>query len=413
MLKYYYRYKKLVLLFVAGACSSVFQWITISVMTKVFSTETVGIYSGAVAVITPIVTFADLSFRSMQVTDTEGRFKIGDVFIVKKVTALLGSIIIMICFLLKGYSKGTLFIACAILISKIVHMFSDAAYGKLIRCGAVEKYALSVAMVYFLSSLFFSVTAVLSKSIYLSIALYTIPFILVLIFYDIRNVGGAKKLCQYSNDPSTYKYIVKMCLPLAIVQTINTLYDSIPKLFIEGSFGKGELGIFSATSYMSLAGGIVVTAITTAYATELAQMIKRSEKKKYVKTIGIEAGVIAAFCLILILALNLWGRPLVSFLYTAEYAEHTDVLIMLVVAMSFNFISRVMGTACTAARLNKQQLYVAITCVLFLFVTSMFFIPRYGMPVAAVLMSLTYILKSILLLGVFIRKTKKDTVRVA
>lgn len=64
---------------------------------------------------------------------------------------------------------------------------------------------------------------------------------------------------------------------LAIVQTINTLYDSIPKLILEKYYGNTELGVFSAIAYISLAGGLVVTAITTGYATELALLLKKNK----------------------------------------------------------------------------------------------------------------------------------------
>lgn len=392
--------QKVLHLLIAGGSSSLFQWLTICAMTKVFGVEIVGIYSGAAAIITPIVTFANLSLRAMQVTDVDGLFNINNVFAVKKFTATIATIFSILLLLLNdSFVLAFFVIQIFVLSSKIANMMSDVAYGYLIRYSELIKYTISIVLISGGSSLLFTVSGVLIRNVYLSMALYLVPYIAVFIMYDLPNVGGRKtwKTCVTKGD---FINIIKLCLPLAVVQTINTLYDSIPKLFLESNFGNIELGVFSAISYVSLAGGLVVTAISTGYATDLAILIKKEKYRLVFFVLFKEIVAVAFVCAVFFLLFAVWGEPIITLLYTAEFVDYMDIILILIVAMSLNFISRLFGTACTAAHYNNSQMITAIVCVCVLAILSLILIPQYGIYAAAIVECCAYGLKIIILIAI-------------
>lgn len=393
--------EKIFLLLVAGGCSSLFQWLFICVMTKIFDVEIVGIYSGAAAIITPIITFANLSLRSMQVTDVVGLFNIKNVFAVKKIAVLFSGIICCIIFSMRDdpFFIGVFSLQLLVLSFKLVNMLSDGAYGYLIRNSMTIKYTISIVVIHIASFLLFLIGAVVSQNIYISMVLYVVPYIVVFIGYDLKNVGG-KAVWNYRISQKDFIHIFRLCLPLAIVQTVNTLYDSIPKLVLEANYGNSELGVFSAISYVSLTGGLVVTAITTGYATELAILLKREHYRSFFAVVIKEILVVCLVCVLFLLIFAIWGEPILTLLYSELFAKYIEVVLVLIIAMSLNFISRVLGTACTAAQFNNNQLVTASICVGSLAILSYLFIPKYGIMAAAIVECGAYLLKIIILSGV-------------
>lgn len=402
MMRLFKKNEKVILLLIAGGSSSLFQWLLICAMTKIFGVETVGVYSGAAAIITPIVTFANLSLRAMQVTDVDGFFNINNVFAVKKVTAILASVLsIVILIVRNSFVLGFFIIQAFVLSSKIANMMSDAAYGYLIRYSKLIKYTVSIVLISAGSLILFTLTGLVFRNVYISMAFYTIPYVFVFLIYDLPNVGGVKAWkAQLSKDD--FISIARLCLPLAIVQTINTLYDSVPKLVLESNFGNSELGIFSAIAYVSLAGGLVVTAISTGYATELALLIKKERYRVYFFVVLKEVAAVSVVCAVFYSVFVIWGAPIISLLYTAEFVNYMDVILLLIIAMSLNFISRIFGTACTAAHYNNNQLATALICVSVLSILSVLLIPRYGIQAAAIIECCAYGLKIVILIGVLI-----------
>lgn len=393
--------QKVLLLLIAGGCSSLFQWLFICTMTKMFDVAIVGIYSGAAAIITPIVTFANMSLRSMQVTDVNGLFDIKNAFAIKKIALLFAGIICCVIFGIKDepFLIGVYSLQLLILSFKLVNMLSDGAYGYLIRNGMTLKYTISITVIHIGSFVLFLIGALFSHDIHISMILYALPYFIVFITYDLKNVGG-KEVWKHRISKTDFKAIIHLCLPLAIVQTINTLYDSIPKLVLEANYGNSELGVFSAITYVSLTGGLVVTAITTGYATELAVLLKKERYRNFFIVVIKEILAVCIVCISFIALFAIWGEPILTLLYSRVFIKYKRVVLVLIIAMSLNFISRVLGTACTAAQYNNNQLVTAAVCVGFLAVLSFAFIPKYGIMAAAIVECGAYLLKILILSGV-------------
>jgi O-antigen/teichoic acid export membrane protein len=80
----------------------------------------------------------------------------------------------------------------------------------------------------------------------------------------------------------------------------------------------------------------------------------------------------------------LFGSKLLYFLYGAEYAQHTDVLIWTMVGAALSYVSSGFGFGATALGRFAGQPWILAAATAMLFVTAMILVPGYGLVGAAI-----------------------------
>jgi O-antigen/teichoic acid export membrane protein len=387
----------------ANGLSSVFSWLLISIMAKQYDLDSLGIYSYAVALILPIITFAGLNLRAIQLTDVDNKYTLGDFFTIRVIGSLITAIVVIIISFLKGLDLFSMIIVILVLLSRIFDLLSETAQNKFIRDGSYRKYGLSIIIRAVISVIVFMITSAITKNLITSLAAYTLTWGIVFLAFDCKYINIKGVLNGYKPNLSTMIQLTLSCLPLAFVASINVLYDSLPKYFVEHYMTLEDLGVFSAISYVSLIGGLFVTGITVTFSTKLAQINKSGEIGKFIKIILVQEALVVFACVALLTAFYISGEKILQILYSKEFIHYIDVVMWLIAAMSFNFTSRVLGTACTSAQKNKEQLLTASICIITLAISCYFLIPTYNLIGAAISLMLAYVIKNILLIVVLLR----------
>ena len=77
------------------------------------------------------------------------------------------------------------------------------------------------------------------------------------------------------------------------------------------------------------------------------------------------------------------GAPLLTMLYTPDFAAHTDVLVWLAVVAAVGYVTSALCCSLTAARRFPEQLYVIALTLAVSWVASQLFVPRFGLVGAA------------------------------
>jgi O-antigen/teichoic acid export membrane protein len=388
-----------VFVLIATVINSFFSWAFISCISKHFGSEIVGIYSGVTAIVVPVITFGNFSLRSIQVTDSNETYHFSDFFYIKILTSILSCIIIFFLTINKWGNKPYILTLVAIMIKRIVGMYSDVSYGEYIHHDRISLYCKSMVFISVSCFFVFLTGITLTKKYELSLLASSLPAVLFFLFYDAKNVHIKKELHTNLFSMDRSQSIIQLAFPLACVTFINTLYDSVPKYFIEYYHGFSDLGIFAATSYVSTIAGLIVTSITTVYTPKLAMYIQNGMKKEYKKILKSQVLIIAVICGIFFIIFSLVGKQIITILYTEEYASHMGLIFILLLASFLNCISRIFGSAATAARYNKEQLLIALFCVLICCISSVFLCKKYDMIGAAFSIVLVYLTKIILLLN--------------
>jgi len=108
------------------------------------------------------------------------------------------------------------------------------------------------------------------------------------------------------------------------------------------------------------------------------------------------------------------GREILTILFRPEYAEHTDLLLIMMIAGAIQYPAALMGAAATAARFFKPQIPLLAIVIVTIGLSSYWIIPSYGLlgaGFAIVLTSIVLLIGEIILMAWVLRdlRTRGET----
>ena len=156
----------------------------------------------------------------------------------------------------------------------------------------------------------------------------------------------------------------------------------MPRYFVEHYLGEAALGYFAALAYITVAGNTVTAALGQSAAPRLARYYisdRRAFVRLLLKMVLLAASLGAGGVVVAVVA----GRPLLTLIYRADYAQHAHVLTWLMVAGAISYVASMLGYGMTAARKFRVQvpLNVGVTGVTAL--ACWLLVPRFGLQGAA------------------------------
>jgi O-antigen/teichoic acid export membrane protein len=125
---------------------------------------------------------------------------------------------------------------------------------------------------------------------------------------------------------------------------------NIPRYLIGSVQGVYELGVFSALSYILLAGNTIVNALGQAATPRLAQYVAHGKTREFqglstrLIMIGMALGIAG------IVAAAVTGPQILGLIYGREYARHSGLFVWLMVAAACTYMASFAGYSLTAAR---------------------------------------------------------------
>jgi O-antigen/teichoic acid export membrane protein len=174
-----------------------------------------------------------------------------------------------------------------------------------------------------------------------------------------------------------------LALPLGIVMMLISLGSSVPRYFVEAELGERALGVFSAMAYLMVVGNTVVFALGQAASPRLARYFATGQLAAFRTLLRRLVGLaLAGGCAAVVLALG-WGGVILQTLYTAEYAQRTDVFAWLTIAMALGAVGSFLGYGMTSARSFRIQAPLFALVVLATTLSCALLIPRHGLLGAA------------------------------
>jgi O-antigen/teichoic acid export membrane protein len=191
-----------------------------------------------------------------------------------------------------------------------------------------------------------------------------------------------------------------LTLPLGFVAMLHTLSISIPRYLIEGYLGSHDLGIFSAIAYLIVAGNIVVGALSHSASPRLAQYYVAGDRRAFrnllLKLTGIGAVLGGTAIVVALVA----GQQLLTFVYQPEYAQHTGLLVKLMIAAAISYTFYFLADAMIASRYFRIQVPLYILVNVVSAISCLWLIPTLGLHGAAIALIITASCQSILSLAV-------------
>jgi O-antigen/teichoic acid export membrane protein len=178
-------------------------------------------------------------------------------------------------------------------------------------------------------------------------------------------------------------------LPLGIGITLVSLQTNVPRYFLARYWSEADLGEFSAIANLMVIGMSMVTALGQVLAPRLARSHAARDRNSYLvtsKRFFLAAAELGALGVIVAIVA---GGPLLSLIYTAEYASASRILILVMLAGLGGHMLAVMGFMINAANVFRPQVPLQALSLAVVVLVSWLAIPKYGIAGAAVALMVT------------------------
>uniref|UniRef100_C5D954 Polysaccharide biosynthesis protein n=1 Tax=Geobacillus sp. (strain WCH70) TaxID=471223 RepID=C5D954_GEOSW len=354
------------------------QWAILSLLAKLGNPQMVGQFSLGLAITAPIILFTNLQLNSIQVTDTQHKYKFGEYLGLRIVTNFIAILITIFVILLGNYNPLTSLVIILVAFSKVIESWSDVVFGYLQQRERMDLTAISRILKAVLMLLLISILLFITHNVIWMVIGLCLSYMLVFFFYDLKVLKKfitPKLIFNYKN----YVDIVKLALPLGIVLMLGSLYTNIPRIIIEKYLGEEQLGYFAAIAYLIVAGNTFIGAIGQAAAPRLAILFSEKNfiqfKKLLIKLVSI-GFITGIFGVIITL---LFGELILSILYKPSYAKYNVLFTLLLISGTFSFSSTFLGIGLTATKTFKIQPYLGAIWIVVSFISSIILIPKIGL----------------------------------
>jgi O-antigen/teichoic acid export membrane protein len=173
--------------------------------------------------------------------------------------------------------------------------------------------------------------------------------------------------------------LFRTSISLGVIAMLVSLLPNIPRYFLVGKMGERALGIFTATAFLVSTGNLIMQAMGQAAFVRLAKLYGARDLAGFNKLL------VRLLALALFLGLGgigvaiVFGHLLLTLIYRPEYAEHTDLLVTMMVAGALTYVGSVFASAVTSARAFNPQIPVLASAVSAGAIASYLLIRPYGL----------------------------------
>lgn len=353
----------------------------LSVLAKLGNASIVGQYALALAIAAPVFMLTNLQLRAVQATDAHHAYAFADYFTLRAVFTLLGLLVIVGIAGVVRYDVATKTLIMLVGGAKAVETIGDVIAGHLQKFERLDKVARALMLRGIASLVTFAFTFWYTRNLLAAIAAQAITWIATVSFYDFRIVsqllGAHPKFFHFCLK--TLKSMVLISWPLGLVMTLVSLNTNIPRYILERKLGTAELGIFASLAYLLTAIGLIVVALGQSVCTRMSKQFAEGDIRAFRALLTKLVWLVAALGVAGVGLTLLAGRPVLTIVYRPQYAEHVDLLLVMVVTASLNAIASFLGFAMTAARCFRAQLPVMGATLVTTFSLTLALVPHFGL----------------------------------
>ena len=361
------------------------QWVQLIAIARFGGEGMAGDWGLANAIVVPIVVFSQLKLRQVQVTDARGEHAFGHFLALRIVFAGLAWLT-AVAVAGVGYTQPVIVLVGALVLSKVFDLLSDIAYGLFQQRERMELIARSMIARGVVGAAAAVGVLVTTGSLLGSMLALALVYAVGAAWY----LEQARRILRAEGRPwrpawqcPALRSLLLMSLPLAAATAIGTLQAQLPRYFIEGSWGREALGVYTALAALLALGQIVIGAIAQAAVPRLAAYHAAGDREAFkrlvLRMVGMGAGLGAVGFGVAVVA----GRPIVHLVYGPSFAAHHGVLSWLMLSSAIVYAYVFMGTAANAMRLFRIQAPIHAVSTLAVLGVAAFAVPRYGLPGAA------------------------------
>ncbi len=362
------------------------QWGMISALAKLGNSAVVGQFALGLAIAAPIFMFSNLQLRAVQATDARSEHEFGHYFTLRLATSLCALGVVAAIAFAGRYDPTTKSVLLLVAVAKAIESLSDVIAGLLQKHERLDQVAIGLMLKGVFSVTAFTAVFRVTERLTLAVASLVCTWAAVGLAYDLPRALRLERTFRrfFSADFHRIWQLVALSVPLGLVMAMMSLNLNVPRYVIAHWMGPRALGVFVALAYLVIASNLVVNALGQSASARLSRMLAQGELDKFkvlmrrLILFGASLGMIA------IPVAWMFGRPVLTVLYTPEYADYIGTLLIMTAALVPIAIWSFLGYGITAARSFKPQVLIFSLSLLTNLLTCLLLVPSRGLVGAAI-----------------------------
>lgn len=367
----------------------------LSVLAKLGNPAVVGQYALALAISAPVFMFTNLQLRGVQATDARNQYQFADYFTLRCLSTLLGVLVISLIVAGSHYDRTTKLVILLVTLAKAIETFSDVIAGHLQKFERLDQVARALMIRGAVSVSTFATAFWITRSLAVAVLALAATWLAVISLYDFR------VLARVLNSRAYFRYsapllgrLAWLSLPLGIVMALNSLSANVPRYILEHKLGRAELGIFASLAYLVMAVGLISIALGQSVSARMSRLFADGNLDAFravLRKLLLIAVLIGVSGVTLAL---LFGRPVLTLIYRPEYAEHVNLLVVMVIDGAITAVSIFLGFGMTSARCFRSQIPIMLATVAASVVLTFVLLPSLGLLGAAYALLLATVVRT-------------------
>ena len=377
------------------------------VIAKIGCTEMAGQYTIGLAVTTPIMIFFGANLRAIIVSDVRRECQVGGYLTFRLMSLAVAMSLILGIVFYSGYRYETAFIVIAVGLAKCIEGISAIFFGYFQQNERMDQIAISRTAKGILSIVYFSVGMWISGTVLGGVFGLALAWLTTLLFFDIpraRTLASHRVIHQNATmerfwpewNSQQLKKLFLLSLPIGITVMLVSLNANIPRYFVEMFRGEATLGIFGPLSYFIVLGNEVVLALGQSAAPRMAKFYVHKDRSAAVQLLLREKAVGVVFAIIGVTLAALFGPWALTHALGPEYAQYSQVFLLLMLTSGINLVFGFSSMFLTAARAFWIQIPIRVSSVLTMTACCWVLVPSYGILGAGIAMFFSAVVHSTL-----------------
>ncbi|MEO0917961.1 MAG: hypothetical protein AAFY31_13415, partial [Pseudomonadota bacterium] len=263
--------------------------------------------------------------------------------------------VMMAAALAMGSSKQVVGVIALYALIRCAEMTSDILYAVFQAQERMEFIGRSLSIVGPLSLLGLGFGYWFSGSLLVAVACQLVARLSVLFLYDLPTARRrARAVPGFDLRPKLEIHallrLVHIALPLAFATCLVMIAQYFPRLAVESALGLASLGIFAALFALAMAPSKLVSSMGVAVSVTLAGHFSAKRFDRFFGLLGTIAGAVALAGIFGVTFCVFYGEEVLRIAYTANFATHAELLVILVIATSIRMVGHVLKFGLIAAR---------------------------------------------------------------
>ena len=368
--------------FTGNVLFGVSQWAVLSLIAKLGSIELLGRYAFALALTTPVSMLSHLNLRAVLATDMERRHSFGDYLAVRAASTALALAAFAVMALVAGDSAELAAVILLLGVSLGADNISDTCYGAFQRDERMSAVAQSMIARGLVSLAALALALYITGKLPPAVGALAAGRAFVLLVHDLPRASRGQHLAR--SGLRTQWLILQTALPLGLVLMLVSFTSNVPRYAVEAFLGPRELGVFAAVAVLLNAGSTVANALGQTATPRLARHYSERNLAAFRRLTATLAGLTVMLGTAGVLFGAVAGKSFLRLAYSAEYAAHGGLLVVVLGAGIFVYLAVLLGYVITSARSFLAQLPLLVLVAATAAVSSWLLVPSMGLTGAAV-----------------------------